>query len=514
MTIQDLTVVILAAGNGTRMHSQVPKVLHQLAGQTFLGRVITTANNLQPEKIIVVCNPEHQETLATLPEAKNITWAPQKERRGTGHAAQMALPFVDTKNCLVLYGDVPLIPESLLKKLLNHANESFGMITASTPKPHGFGRIIRNEAHDIMRIIEQADASPEEQKIEEINTGIMVFPTDFLRHALPELKPQNAQGEYYLTDCVALWKNTQSTPVHSVTAEEFWHIQGVNTKKQLIDLERIWMQYQADRLLEEGVLIRDPVRFDCSGSLTCGQDVVIEPNVSIQGPCTLGNNCVIEAGVKLSGNCVIGDNTIIHANSIITNSTTGSQCSIGAHCILVDTKLDNQVTINNHSQLESSFVDSHARVGPYAYARPGTTIGESAKFGSFVEAKNTQIKPGASVAHFAYVGDCQIGEKTNIGAFIVHCNYHGPGKPKAYSSIGDHAFIGAGTQIVGPAELGNGCIIGAGSTVRGNVDDNELYVDKKSPIRKEDWSDSKKLAANTMDNLDEANRLNAQSLKI
>lgn len=514
MTIQDLSIVILAAGNGTRMHSQTPKVLHQLAGQTFLGRVITTASKLEPQKIVVVCNPEHQETLASLPEAKNIIWAPQHERKGTGHAVQMALPFVDTKNCLVLYGDVPLIPESLLNHLLDHANNSFAMITASTPNPQGFGRIIRNESGAITSIVEQADASPEEQKIEEINTGIMVFPTDFLRHSLPSLRAQNAQGELYLTDCVALWQNSQEAPVRSVTAEAFWHIQGVNTKRQLVDLERTWMQHQANTYLDEGVLIRDPARFDCSGNLSCGQDVVIEPNVTIHGHCVFGNNCVVKAGVQLLGTCVIGDNTVIHANSILTDSTIGAHCSIGAHSTLVDTQLGSQVTIHNHSELQSSFVDSHARVGPYAYARPGTTIGESAKFGSFVEAKNTQIKPGASVAHFAYVGDCQIGEKTNIGAFTVHCNYHGAGKPKAYSSIGDHAFIGAGTQIVGPAELGNGCIIGAGSTVRGNVDDDELYVDKKSPIRKENWGDSKKPAANTMDNLEEANPLKVQSLKI
>jgi bifunctional UDP-N-acetylglucosamine pyrophosphorylase/glucosamine-1-phosphate N-acetyltransferase len=181
---------------------------------------------------------------------------------------------------------------------------------------------------------------------------------------------------------------------------------------------------------------------------------------------------------------------------------------------LVDTQLGDQVTIHNHSELQSSFVDGHARVGPYAYARPGTTIGENAKFGSFVEAKNTQIMPGASVAHFAYVGDCQVGKEANIGAFVVHCNYHGPGKPKAYSSIGDHAFVGAGTQIVGPAELGKVCIIGAGSTVRGNVDDYELYVDKKSPIRKDNWGNNNKPSANSVDSHEEANTLNAQTLKI
>lgn len=470
MNNSDLSIVILCAGNGTRMRSKKPKVLHTLAGKTLIERVVETASLLEPKKIILVHNPEHQTQLEDLLQSYPITWVAQTERRGTGHAVLQALPYIETNQSLVLYGDVPLLPQKLLTTLQEHTATQFGMITAQTPTPHGFGRIIRDEKHNIIRIVEEKDADASTKLIEEINTGIMLFPTQFLQESLPKLEPKNAQGEYYLTDCVALWQE-KSIPVKSVSATCFWHIQGVNTQAELVHLERTWMRYQAEKLLEQGVRITDPERFDIHGNLICENDISISPNVYIKD------------------HCEIGENSSIGNNCSLNRVKIGKNVVIGNFCELENVHIEDNAKIDSFSKLENTLVGQHAKVGPYAYVRPGTKIGNHAKLGAFVEAKNSELEYGSKVAHLSYVGDCKIGENSNIGAGFVHANYHGPHREKSTSSIGKNAFIGANCTIVSPITIGEDSTVGAGTTVRKNVADNAMHVTLGKEVTKENWQE-------------------------
>ena len=469
----DLSIVILCAGNGTRMHSNKPKVLHTLAGKTLIERVVETAASLEPQKIILVHNPEHRPQLEPLLTQHNITWVAQTERRGTGHAVLQALPHLITKQSLVLYGDVPLLPQTLLETLQVKSKEHFGMITAHTKTPFGFGRIIRNNHQDIIRIVEEKDADEATKLIEEINTGIMLFPTSFLEESLPKLEPKNAQGEYYLTDCVALWQE-KATPVKSVSAPCFWHIQGVNTQAELVHLERTWMLHRAEQLLLKGVRIADPTRFDYYGHLEHQKDLSIAPNVSLEGHCT------------------IGENTSIGSECVLKNVHIGNNVTLSDHCRLENVTVEDGTYIHSHSVIIQSHIGPNAHVGPFAYIRPGTTLGPSTKIGSFVETKNTQVAENAKVPHLAYVGDTKIEAEVNIGAGFVHANYHGPGQPKAYSTIKEQTQVGANCTIVGPCEVGARSTIGAGTTIRNDIEENSLFVTLGKPVEKKSWKAEKK----------------------
>ena len=449
---RDVTVIILAAGDGTRMRSSTPKVLHKIGGQTLLQRVLHKAKQLAVKDILLVHNPKHHTSLAAAIDPSMVTWIRQEQALGTGHAVLQALGKVRTKRCLILYGDVPLVPIQLLESLLDKATTGLGMITASTDQPDGFGRIIRNDKQQIQAIIEQKDACQKVAAIQEINTGMMCIPTTFLETFLPQLQAKNAQGEYYLTDCVAQWQQTQPEAIVSVQAETFWHVQGINSVHDLVQLERIWMRHRAHELIRSGVCIRDPNRFELYGDLHCGKDVVIEPNC------------------QFYGTCVIGDN-----------------CNIASHSSLHNVHLEDNVCIKSHCVLEDTKIKSGARVGPFAYTRPHTQVGTNAKLGSFVETKNTQIGDEASVAHFAYVGDTEIGRRANVGAMFVNANFHGHSQPKSTARIGEGAAIGAQVVLVGNISIGEFASIGAGSTIRGNTKAYSLTVTKGQTVVKEQW---------------------------
>ena len=449
-----LAVVILAAGKGTRMKSSMPKVLHPLAHKPLVQHVIDTARSLDPSQIVVVYGHGGDQVREVVIDA-DLSWAEQAEQLGTGHAVQQAMPHIkEADRVLVLYGDVPLTSAETLRELLDQAGEGMGLLTINLDDPSGYGRIVRDDKGAVERIVEQKDANADELAIQEVNTGIMVFPGEKLSGWLNGLSNNNAQGEYYLTDLLAM-AVSDGVSIAVTQPEHQFEADGVNNKLQLAELERAYQRLQADRLMTDGVLLRDPNRFDLRGSLTHGTDCEIDINVIIEGNVTLGNNVKIGANVVLR-NVSIGDNTVVVENCIFDNATVGADCTIG----------------------------------PFSRLRPGADLIGGAHIGNFVEIKKSVVGLGSKVNHLTYIGDSQIGAGVNIGAGTITCNYDGANKHTTV--IGDNAFIGSNSALVAPVTIGKGATIGAGSVIRKDTPDDKLTLSGGKQVTIENWKRPKK----------------------
>lgn len=432
-----LTVIVLAAGKGTRMNSRLPKVLQPLASRPLLAHVLQCAQQLQAERSIVVYGHGGAAVQARFAD-HGIEWIEQIEQLGTGHAVQVTLPVLPTEgHSLILYGDVPLVQPATLKRLQAAAQSGIAMITQTLANPTGYGRIVREQG-SITRIVEQKDATAAELQISEVNTGIYCVDNALLHRWLPQLSNQNAQAEYYLTDIVAM-AAADGIAIGSIQPTHAFEVEGVNDRRQLAGLERQFQQYQAEQLLQSGVTLLDPARFDLRGQLTTGQDVLIDINVVIEGECYLGD------GV-----------------------------SIGAGCILKNARIGSGTQVQPYSVLDDVTIGANATVGPFARLRPGTELADDAHIGNFVEVKNSRIGRGSKANHLAYLGDAVIGAHSNIGAGTITCNYDGARKHQTI--IGERAFIGSNSSLVAPVSIGDGATIGAGSVITKSVDTESLAV--------------------------------------
>ncbi|MFA8323831.1 bifunctional UDP-N-acetylglucosamine diphosphorylase/glucosamine-1-phosphate N-acetyltransferase GlmU [Burkholderia ubonensis] len=442
-----MNIVILAAGTGKRMRSALPKVLHPLAGRPLLSHVIATARALQPSRLVVVVGHGAEQVQAAV-AAPDVQFAVQAEQLGTGHAVRQALPLLDpAQPTLVLYGDVPLTRVSTLERLVAAAREGrYGILTVTLDDPTGYGRIVRDPAGFVTRIVEQKDASPEEQKIAEINTGIVVTPTAQLAMWLGALNNDNAQGEYYLTDVVELAIDAGFEVVTAQPDAE-WETLGVNSKAQLAELERVHQRNLADVLLVDGVTLADPARLDVRGTLRCGRDVSIDVN------------CVFE------GNVTLADDVTIGANCVIRNASIGAGARIDAF-----------------THIDGAELGAHTVIGPYARLRPGAQLADEAHVGNFVEVKNAVIGHGSKANHLTYIGDADIGARVNIGAGTITCNYDGANKFRTV--IEDDVFVGSDTQLVAPVRVGRGVTIAAGTTIWKDVAEGMLALNEKTQTAK------------------------------
>ncbi|HEX8786741.1 MAG TPA: bifunctional UDP-N-acetylglucosamine diphosphorylase/glucosamine-1-phosphate N-acetyltransferase GlmU [Telluria sp.] len=450
-----MNVVILAAGMGKRMQSALPKVLHPLAGKPLLRHVIDTARSLAPKKLCVI----YGHGGAAVPSAVEI-WnsgddvtidtALQQPQLGTGHAVMQALPHIDENApTLVLYGDVPLTTSASLQALIEAAgDDKLAILTVEQDKPFGLGRIVRDNG-DIVRIVEEKDASAAERAIKEINSGIMVIPTRHLNSWLSALQNNNAQGEYYLTDIVAQ-AVAAGVPVVSAQPSAEWEVAGVNSKVQLAELERRHQLNIATALLEKGVTLLDPARIDVRGELICGRDVTIDVG------------CVFEGRVEL-----------------------GDGVTVGANCVLVDTKVAAGAQIKPFCHFEDAVVGEQSQIGPYARLRPGTELGQDVHIGNFVEVKNSKIAAHSKANHLSYVGDADVGSRVNIGAGTITCNYDGANKFR--TTIEDEAFIGSDTQLVAPVRVGKGATLGAGTTLTKDAPAGKLTISRPKQMTLDGW---------------------------
>ncbi|GAL08045.1 N-acetylglucosamine-1-phosphate uridyltransferase / glucosamine-1-phosphate N-acetyltransferase [Photobacterium aphoticum] len=438
------SAVILAAGKGTRMYSNLPKVLHTLAGKPMAKHVIDTCVGLGANNVHLVYGHGGDQMQAVLAE-EPVQWVLQAEQLGTGHAVNQACPaLADDEKVLILYGDVPLISAETLENLLDaQPAGGIALLTVVLDDPTGYGRIVRRNG-PVVAIVEQKDASEEQKLIKEINTGVMVANGGDLKRWLSSLKNDNAQGEYYLTDIIEIAHNEGRAveAVHPVRAIE---VEGVNNRIQLAKLERAFQAMQAERLLEQGVMLRDPARFDLRGELQCGTDVEIDVNVIIEGSVSLGNNVVIGAGCVLK-DCEIDDNTIVRPYSVIEGATVGEDCT----------------------------------VGPFSRLRPGAELLNDAHVGNFVEVKQARLGQGSKANHLTYLGDAEIGARVNIGAGTITCNYDGANKFKTV--IGDDVFVGSDTQLIAPVNVAKGATIGAGATINRDIGEGELVI-TRAPAR-------------------------------
>jgi len=444
-----LNVVILAAGQGKRMRSDLPKVLHPLAGKPLLGHVIDTARAIGAARICVVYGHRGEQVRTAL-DAPDLTWARQEPQLGTGHAVLQAMPStVSSAPTLVLYGDVPLIRASTLQRLIKAAGTgSLALLTAQLDNPQGYGRIVR-VAGRVTRIVEEKDADDAEKAIGEINTGILVAPTAALARWLPALGNRNAQGEYYLTDIVAL-AVAEGMPVVTAHPDEPWETEGINSKAQLATLERVHQRNIAEQLMEAGVTLSDPARIDVRGELACGRDVAIDVN------------CVFEGRVELADGVAIG------ANCVLKNCRIGSGTRIAPFC-----------------HIEDAVVGPEGIIGPYARLRPGTELGRDVHIGNFVEVKNSSIADHSKANHLAYLGDATIGSRVNVGAGTITCNYDGANKFRTV--IEDDVFIGSDTQLVAPVTVGRGATLGAGTTLTGDAPPDQLTISRAKQISIPGW---------------------------
>lgn len=454
-----LEIIILAAGQGTRMRSALPKVLHQVGGKSMLQHVIETSQRLDPKKIHVVTGYQSdavkENIVAALGErAQNICWVLQKQQLGTGHAVLHAIPAVDADStCLILYGDSPLIDAKSLNALCDK-NIGLSIMTAKPENTEGLGRIIRDSQGKIAGIVEHKDATAEQRLIPEINTGIMACEVNLLIRLLDRLDNRNSQSEYYLTDIVAA-AVAEKEDVHAQLAEEPSRLMGVNSCAELAIAERSFQLLKAHQLMLDGLTLRDPARLDIRGDPTFGLGCVVDVNVILEGKITIGNR------VSIGPNClirdsVISDNCQIHANSIVDTATLGEDCE----------------------------------VGPFARIRPETKLTERVKVGNFVELKKSTLGVDTKVNHLAYVGDSTVGKDVNIGAGVITCNYDGANKSQTV--IGDRVFVGSDTQLVAPVEIGEGATIGAGSTITRNVEPGVLAISRAQQKSIDNWRRPKK----------------------
>lgn len=451
-----LSIVILAAGKGTRMKSTTTKVMHKLAGKALVEHVIDTAMNLSPQNLAVVCG-NGAEQVQSLLASKEVTSVMQHEQLGTGHAVMQAQEaFADAEQVLVLYGDVPLTQQSTLDALIQCGDaNSLRILTTELADPTGYGRIVRNDDGDVVCITEQKDADQKTLAIKEVNSGIMVLPAQWLTASLSKLENNNAQGEYYLTDMVAL-AVADGLEINTVCCEDNAEVAGVNTRQQLAELERHYQILQANKLMAAGVSLADPARLDIRGDVTVGQDVFIDVNVILEGKVTIADN------VSIGANCIIKDSSIAAGTEILANS-----------------------------MLDNAVVGENVSIGPFARLRPGTVLSDQAKIGNFVETKNANIGLGSKVNHLSYIGDTDMGAGVNIGAGTITCNYDGANKHRTV--IGDNAFIGSDSQLVAPVTVAEGATIGAGTTLRKDAEQGALTLTKtvqrtvtgwKRPVKK------------------------------
>ena len=444
-----MNIVILAAGMGKRMNSDLPKVLHSLAGKPLLAHVLDTARSLNPGRLIVVYGHGGELVQKKITE-NDLAFVKQEPQLGTGHAVMQAVSLLDeSMPTLVLYGDVPLIGQASLSRLLEAAGANkLAILTAELDDPTGYGRIIRDNGQ-INRIVEQKDGNSVELAVNEINTGIMVIPTVPLKRWLSSLSNNNAQGEYYLTDIVGK-AVAEQIEVTSAQPDAIWETLGVNSKRQLAELERIYQKNMAEALLDKGVGLADPDRIDIRGSLTCGRDVFIDVN------CVFEGHVVLDDGVFIGANCVIRD------------------CDIGKNA-----------EVRPFCHLEGAKVGSASLIGPYARLRPGAELGEEVHIGNFVEVKNSQIASHSKANHLAYVGDSTVGSRVNIGAVAITCNYDGANKHKTV--IEDDVFIGTNCELVAPVKVGSGATVGAGTTLTKDVPAGSLTVSRAKQTTINDW---------------------------
>lgn len=447
---QSLAVVVLAAGKGTRMKSALPKVLHPIAGKPMLAHVVDTARNLNAKRISVVYGHGGE----AVPEAvagDDLQWALQAEQLGTGHAVAQAMPGIEEDIVLVLYGDVPLIHAETLQRFVETVDaNTLALMTLTMDDPSGYGRIIRDTTGQVQRIVEQKDANDAEKSVKEINTGILACPGKFLAAVLPKLSSNNAQGEYYLTDVIAM-AVAEGLQVRAAQPDFAWEVDGVNDRVQLSRLERIYQRVQAEALMRAGVTLADPARLDVRGNINVGTDLYFDVNVVLEGNVTLGSNVVIGPNVVIR-NSVIGDNVHIEANS----------------------------------HVDGARIDADSQIGPYARIRPGTELARKTKVGNFVETKKAIVGEGSKINHLSYVGDAQIGKDVNIGAGTITCNYDGVNKSQTIMK--DGAFIGSNSSLVAPVTIGNNATVGAGSTVSKDVPDGHLAVARGLQRNIKGWS--------------------------
>ena len=444
-----MNIVILAAGQGKRMHSNLPKVLHPIAGKALVSHVIDTARSLSPQTLCLVYGHGGDAVRTTL-AAPDLAWALQEPQLGTGHAVQQAVPHLKGDGTtLVLYGDVPLIQAETLKRLIQAAQDALAILTVELADPSGYGRIVRNAKGEVVRIVEQKDSTPEERSIHEINTGIMAMPTARLGEWLGRLSNNNAQKEYYLTDIVSM-AVTDGLPIHTANPKHEWEVLGVNSKVQLAELERIAQRNTAEALMESGVRLADPARFDVRGELVCGRDVFIDVN------CVFEGKVVLDEAVEVGPNCVI------------RNARIGAGTRLAAYTHIAD-----------------AVVGPDGRIGPFARLRPGAELAEDVHIGNFVEIKKSTIAAHSKANHLAYIGDATIGSRVNVGAGTITCNYDGANKFQTI--IEDDAFIGSDTQLVAPVKVGRGATLGAGTTLTKDAPADTLTISRAKQLSIPGW---------------------------
>ena len=454
---QPLSIVILAAGQGKRMKSDLPKMLQPLAGKPLLRHVIDTACTLQPVSLHVVYGHGGDVVRGALADAPVSSWCLQAEQLGTGHAVQQALPALhDGELALILYGDVPLVSADTLRSLVALAGpKTMSLLTVMLEDPTGYGRIVRDARGKVRRIVEQKDATARERKIREGNTGVMAVPVKWLRRWLGKLKNSNAQGEYYLTDIIAMAVRDKVAiaPLVSPTMAE---VLGINDKLQLAEVEAHYRAGRARELMLAGVTMVDPARLDVRGNLRTGRDVFIDANVVFEGEVQLGDR--------------------VH---------------IGPHCVLRDCRIDHDVRVQSHCVIEEASVGAGSIIGPFARLRPGAALAAEVHIGNFVEVKNSSLAVGAKANHLAYVGDATVGARVNIGAGTIIANYDGANKH--HTTIGDDAHTGSNSVLVAPITVGEGATIGAGSTVTRSVPAGKLTVARAKQMTLDGWKRPKKV---------------------
>jgi bifunctional UDP-N-acetylglucosamine pyrophosphorylase/glucosamine-1-phosphate N-acetyltransferase len=444
-----MNIVILAAGQGKRMHSNLPKVLHPVAGKALVSHVIDTARSLSPQTLCLVYG-HGGDTLRNTLDAPDLAWVLQEPQLGTGHAVQQALPHLKQEGTtLILYGDVPLIQSETLNRLVHAAHDALAILTVELSDPDGYGRIVRDDAGQVVRIVEQKDSTAAERSIREINTGIMAMPTSRLDEWLGRLSNNNAQQEYYLTDIVGMAVEA-GLPIRTANPKNEWEVLGVNSKVQLAELERIAQRCTAEQLMEQGVRLADPARIDVRGSLVCGRDVFIDVN------CVFEGQVVLDEAVEIGPNCVL------------TNARIGAGTRLAAF-----------------THIEDAVVGPDNKIGPFARLRPGADLAEDVHIGNFVEIKKTSIAAHSKVNHLAYIGDATIGRRVNVGAGTITCNYDGANKFQTI--IEDDAFIGSDTQLVAPVTVGRGATLGAGTTLSEDAPPDTLTLTRPKQISISGW---------------------------
>ena len=443
-------VVILAAGQGSRMKSNLPKVLHKVGGKSMVQHVIDAASQMADVKTHVVIG-HGADLLRQSLEGQSLNFALQAEQKGTGHAVAQAMPAVTEDSVvLILYGDVPLTQPSTMQEMVELAkHDNLALLTVNLKDPTGYGRIVRNQDNTVTAIVEHKDATPEQHLIQEVNTGILAVKSSYLDTWLPKLSSENAQGEYYLTDIIAMASN-QGVTINTIQPDAEEEVQGVNNRVQLAELERWYQLQQAEQLMLSGASLADPKRIDVRGNVNCGQDITLDINILFEGEVTLGDNVVIEPNCYLK-DCTIGAGSHIKANTVIDGTVVGESCDIG----------------------------------PFARLRPGTKLANKAKVGNFVETKKAIVGEGSKLNHLSYIGDAILGDNVNIGAGTITCNYDGINK--STTQISDNAFIGSNTSLVAPVKIGKMATVGAGSTISKDVEDDALAITRAKQASIKNW---------------------------